>query len=42
MHLTRFLCIYSPGNVPGGCKCRPISVKRNLTRSSANAEKARI
>ena len=27
---THFWCIQSPGNVSGGCKCRPISLKRNL------------
>jgi len=27
--------IWSPGNVSGDCKCRPISVKRNL-KNEAN------
>jgi len=28
---THFLAYLEPMNVSGGCKCRPISVKRNVT-----------
>jgi len=36
---THFCCIHGPGNVSDGCKCRTISVKRNLTRSLALAKR---